>query len=128
MDAVSKGEKCEKPEEIVIDGDSEKFFQVRAQLPHREKERLIAFLKENVDVFAWNAYEAPRVDLEFIFHHLNVNTAILLRKQPHRRLSKKHSDAVKEEVNKLKQVRAIKEVFYLEWLTNIVVVKKKNGK
>ena len=29
---------------------------------------------------------------------------------------------------KLKQVWAIKEVFFPEWLANIVVVKKKNGK
>ena len=29
------------------------------------------------------------------------------------------------EVNKLKQARAIKEVFYSEWLANTVVVKKK---
>ena len=31
-------------------------------------------------------------------------------------------------MTKLKQARAIEEVFYPEWLTNIVVVKKKNGK
>ena len=49
-------------------------------------------------------------------------------KQPPRRLSKDHSVAVKDEVMKLKQARAIKEVFYLEWLANTVVVKKKNGK
>ena len=35
---------------------------------------------------------------------------------------------MQEEVTKLKQVRAIKEVFYPEWLANTVVVKKKNGK
>ena len=29
---------------------------------------------------------------------------------------------------KLKQAGAIKEVFYPEWLANIVVVKKKSGK
>ena len=29
---------------------------------------------------------------------------------------------------KLKQAEAIKEVFYLDWLANTVVVKKKNGK
>ena len=29
---------------------------------------------------------------------------------------------------KLKQARAIKEVFYPKWLANTVVVKKKNGK
>ena len=31
-------------------------------------------------------------------------------------------------MNKLKQVGAIKEDFYPEWLANTVVVKKKNGK
>ena len=65
-------------------------------------------------MFAWNAYEAPRVDLDFICHHLNVNLAILLRKQPPWQSSKEHSDAVKEEVSKLKQAGAIKEVFYFE--------------
>ena len=67
-------------EEIVIDGDSEKFYQVGAQLPPWEKEELLAFLRRNVDVFAWNSYEVPGVDPDFIYHHLNVNLAILLRR------------------------------------------------
>ena len=79
-------------------------------------------------MFIWNAYEALGVDPDLICHHLNVNSAVLLRKQPPRRLSKEHSDAVKEEVNKFKQAGAIKEVFYPEWLANTVVVKKKNEK
>jgi len=54
---VSKGVRCEELEEIVIDGDPEKFFQGGAQLPPREKEELIMFLKRNIDVFVWNAYE-----------------------------------------------------------------------
>ena len=35
---------------------------------------------------------------------------------------------MKEEVEKLKEARAIKEVYYPEWLANTMVVKKKNGK
>lgn len=31
-------------------------------------------------------------------------------------------------MEKLKQAKAIKEVFFPEWLSNIVVEKKKNGK
>ena len=65
------------------------------------------------------------MDPNFICHHLNVNPTILPRKQPPRHSSKEHSDVVNVEVNKLKQVRAIKEVFYVKWLANIVVVKKK---
>ena len=128
MDAVSREAKCERMEEIAINGDPEKIFQIRAQLLPREKEELLAFLRKNIDVFTWNAYEALGVDPDFICHHLNVNSAVLPRKQPPRRSSKKHSDAVKEEVNKLKQAGAIKEVVYPDWLANTVVVKKKNGK
>ena len=79
-------------------------------------------------MFAWNAYEALGVDPSFINHHLNINPFVTSRKQLPRRSSKDHSDAVKDEVMKLKQVGAIKKVFYPEWLVNIVVVKKKSGK
>ena len=72
-------------------------------------------------------YEALGVDPNFIYHHLNVNPSITSRKQPPRRPSKEHADAIRDEVRKLKQAGAIKEVFYLEWLANTVVVKKKSG-
>ena len=39
-----------------------------------------------------------------------------------------HVEAVEEEVNKLLEARAIGEVNYHTWLSNTVVVKKKNGK
>ena len=74
----------------------------------------MTFLKENIDVFAWNAYEAPGVDPSFICHHLNINPSVTPKKQPPRHSSKEHSDAIKDEVMKLKQARDIKEVFYPE--------------
>ena len=79
-------------------------------------------------MFAWSAYEASGLDLNFICHHLNVVTSVIPNKQPPRHSSKDHFDVVKEEVVKLKLAGAIKEVFYLEWLANTVVVKKKSGK
>ena len=48
-------------------------FSSGSQLPHQEREELVEFLKQNIDVFAWNTYEAPGVDPDFICHHLNVN-------------------------------------------------------
>ena len=113
---------------MVIDDDPKKFFQVGAQLPPLEREELIGFLRKNIDVFAWNVYEALGVDPSFICHYLNVNPLVTPRKQPPRRSSKEHVDAVRDEVMKLKQEGTIKEVFYLEWLANTVVIKKKNGK
>ena len=60
-DGLSEEAKCED------------LVKVGSQLPQLEKEELIEFLKRNIDVFAWSAYEAPGVDPDFICHHLNVN-------------------------------------------------------
>ena len=53
-------------ERVIVADDPERFFQVGAKLPVQEKEQLLEFLRENVDVFAWSPYEAPGVDPNFI--------------------------------------------------------------
>ena len=120
--------KCEDLMKITIGDDLEKFFQFGLQLPRQEGDELVEFLKRNIGVFAWNTYEAPRVDPDFICHHLNVNPLTAPKKQLPRRPSKEHAEGVHQEVTKLKQAGAIKEVFYPGWLANTVVVKKKSGK
>ena len=97
-------------------------------MPPLEEEELVAFLRKNVDVFTWSAYEASGVDLNLICHNLNVNSTVTPRKQPPQCSSKEHSEAVKEDAVKLKRPGVIKEVFYPKWLANTVVVKKKSGK
>ena len=65
---------------IVINDDKEKFFQVGVQLPPQEKEELIVFLKKNVNVFMWSTFEAPRMDPNFICHHLNISLYVAPKK------------------------------------------------
>ena len=120
--------KCEDLEKVVVGDNPEKFFQIGAQMPLLENEQLVDLLKRNVNVFAWDTYEALGVDPNFICHHLNINPSITPRRQPPQRPSKEHVEAVKNEVTKLKLAGAIKEVFYPQWLANTVVVKKKTGK
>ena len=80
IDKTSEDVECEDLVKIVIGDDPEKFFQVGSQLPQQEREELIGFLKLNIDGFAWNTYEAPGVDPEFICHHLNVNPLVTPKK------------------------------------------------
>ena len=124
----AKEANCEDLEKVLVGIDPERFFQVDLKLPPQEKEMLIDFLRENVDMFAWDAYEAPGVDPDFICHHRNVNPSVAPKKQPPQRPSKEHTNAVKKDVMKLKKAGAIKEVFYPEWLANTIVVKKKSEK
>ena len=74
--------KCEDLEKVIVGDDPERFFQVGTQMPLLEKEQLIEFLRKNIDVFTWNAYEVLGVDPNFICHHLNVNPPSL-RKDNH---------------------------------------------
>ena len=102
IDGTSEKVECEDLVKITIGDDTKKFFQVGSQLLQQEREELIEFLKQNIDIFAWNTYEAPEVDSKFICHHLNVNPLVTPKKQLPRRPSKEHAEAVREEVAKLK--------------------------
>ena len=62
IDETSEDVECKDLVKIIIRDDPEKFFQVRSQLPQQEREDLIGFLKQNIDVFAWNTYKALGVD------------------------------------------------------------------
>ena len=81
VDSTADEAKCEDLVKITIGDDLEKFFKIGSQLPQQEREELIEFLKQNIDVFAWNTYEALGVDPEFICHHLNINPLVAPKKQ-----------------------------------------------
>ena len=49
-------------------------FQVGVHLSPTEKDELVAFLKQHIDVFSWDPYEAPGINSDFMCHQLNVNT------------------------------------------------------
>lgn len=72
--------------------------------------------------------EALGVDLDLTCHHLNVSLVAVSKKQQPRRSFKEHANAVKEEVNKLKKARAIKEVFNTSGWPTSLWLRKKTGK
>ena len=68
------------------------------------------------------------IDPAVITHRLNVNPSFKLVKQKRRSFAPERQKAINEEVGKLLQANAIREVEYPEWLANVVLVKKANGK
>ena len=78
--AVVEKTKCEQLEKVIIGDDEEKFFRVKVQLPHRERQELMDFHRKNIDVFAWSTYDTPGIDPDFICHHLNVNLSTIPKK------------------------------------------------
>lgn len=68
------------------------------------------------------------VDPTLTTHELNVDPTFKPIRQKRRKLGPDRSKAVNEEVDWLLGAGSIAEVRYPEWLANLVVVKKKNGK
>ena len=69
----------------------------------------------------------PGVPKELIEHSLNVNPTATPKKQRLRRFSAEKREAIKKELAKLLAAGFIKEVYHPEWLTNPVLVLKKNN-
>jgi hypothetical protein len=99
-----------------------------SQLSCEQEKTLLRFLFNNKDVFAWLANELCGVNRDVIEHSLNVDPAIRPRKQQLRKMSDDKAEGARNEVKRLLSAGVIREVTYLEWLANIVMVKKANGK
>ena len=63
-----------------------------------------------------------------ITHRLKVSPSFKPVKQKRRSFALERQNAINEEDDKLLQADAIREVEYPEWLANVVLVKKANGK
>ena len=69
-----------------------------------------------------------RIDPSVMCHHLNIDPTRKRMRQKRRPVSGERVIALKEKVDRLLKVGLIKESFYPEWLANLVLVKKVNGK
>ena len=74
------------------------------------KSPLISFLEQNMEVFAWKQENMSGVDPVVITHRLNVNPSFKPVKQKRRSFSPKRQKEINEEVGKLLQAKAIREV------------------
>ena len=68
------------------------------------------------------------IDPAVITHKLNISLALKPVKQKRRSFTLERQKTINEEVNKLLQAKAIREVEYPDWFANVVLVKKANGK
>ena len=81
-----------------------------------------------MDVFAWNHLDMIKIDPMLASHKLNI---IPMAKPVRKKVRRFHLDRhqiIQIEVNNFMRAGFIREVKYLEWLANVVVVPKTGGK
>ena len=110
-----------------LDDDPEHLAYIGSKLAEDLRHLLIHFLKHNKDVFAWKQEDMGGID-PATSHRLNVSPSFKPVKQKRRSFAPERQKEINEEVGKLLQVGEIREVEYPEWLANVVLVKKVNGK
>ena len=89
---------------------------------------LIKFLTDNIDVFAWSPSDMPGIDPSVIAHHLSIKPEYKPVQQNKRSLGIDRQNAAQEEVGRLLEADFIREINYPQWLANLIMVKKSNGK
>ncbi|RDX84455.1 Retrovirus-related Pol polyprotein from transposon 17.6, partial [Mucuna pruriens] len=93
-----------------------------------QKANLIHCLQQNCDVFAWAPEDMPGIDPNFMNHRLSMAKDARQVMQKKRKQGEEKRKAIQEETNKLLKAGFIREVRYPEWLANVVMVRKANGK
>ena len=122
-------EPMEALEDVPLDkSNPEKFTRIETSMEMKTKQDLVHFLKKSMDVFAWSHEDMPGIDPSVIIHYLNMYSSSKPVHQKKRVFAPKRDKAIKEEVQKLTMVKFIQEVYYSNWLANVVMVKKANSK
>ena len=102
-------------------GQITKTTRIGMALSPEMRTRLVQFLKENLE-------DMLGISPEVIQHTLNVNSEKKPVQQRRRIFTLERDQVVIEEVSKLLTAGFIREVYYLDWLANVVLVKKASGK
>ncbi|RDX98499.1 Retrovirus-related Pol polyprotein from transposon 17.6, partial [Mucuna pruriens] len=93
-----------------------------------QEAELVRSLQQNNDVFAWSPQDMPGIDPQFMNHKLSIVEGARPVVQKKRKQGEEKRRAIKEETEKLLRARFVREVRYPEWLANVVMVRKANGR
>ncbi|GJR32241.1 reverse transcriptase domain-containing protein [Tanacetum coccineum] len=88
---------------------------------------LCSLLKENLDIFAWQPSNMIGVPRSVAEHRLNIREGYSPVRQKKRGQAPERAKSIQSEVQKLVEAGIMREVYYHDWLSNPVMVKKHDG-
>ncbi|GJT82798.1 hypothetical protein Tco_1057140 [Tanacetum coccineum] len=96
-------------------------------LSAKGRTNLCSLLKRNLDIFAWQPSDMTGVPRSVAEHRLNIREGYSPVRQKKRGQALDRAKAIQAEVKKLVEAGIMRKVFYHEWLSNPVMVKKHDG-
>nr|GFC23559.1 reverse transcriptase domain-containing protein [Tanacetum cinerariifolium] len=128
--SVRPGEKKARPTNLTVPLHPNFLDQevvVGGLLSDKGRTELCALLKRNLDIFAWQPSDMTGVPRAVAEHRLNVRAGYPPIRQKKRGQAPERTKAIQAEVEKLVEAGIMREVYYHDWLSNPVMVKKHDG-
>lgn len=107
--------------------DPSKELQIGHERQQPIRGKVLEFLQQNLDVFAWNHEDIKCIDLKMTCHMLHMDPLAWPKQQKWGPLNFERYETLSQEVHKLLHNGFIYEAKYLHWVANPVLVKKNNG-
>ncbi|GKD69704.1 hypothetical protein Tco_1323794 [Tanacetum coccineum] len=92
-------------------------------LSAKGRTKLCLLLKENLNIFAWQPSDMTGVPRSIAEHRLNIWEGYSPVRQKKRGQAPERAKGIQTEVHKLVEAGIMREVYYHEWLSNLVMVK-----
>ena len=96
-------------------------------LPPEVKEKYIILLSSFPDVFAWDYSDLKMYDTNIIQHTIPIKPNQKPFRQKLRRINLKLLPSIEKEVNQLYKAGIIVPIIFSDWISNLVLVRKKTG-
>ena len=113
---------------IQISEEGTHLTNISSLLTPEETRSMQNSLRQNHDIFAWAHSDMKGIHPSITSHKLNVLPTVRPIRQKVRRFHPDRQTIIQNEVDKLLEAGFIREVDYPDWLANVVVVPKKEGK
>ncbi|GJZ21785.1 reverse transcriptase domain-containing protein [Tanacetum coccineum] len=121
-----KTKKCLENFQVAIHPDfPDQDISIGRTLSAKGRTKLCALLKRDLDIFAWQPSDMTGVPRSIAEHKLNIRNGYSPVRQKKR--GQARAKAIQAEVQKLVEVGIMREVYYHDWLSNLVMVKKHDG-
>ncbi|XP_019159996.1 PREDICTED: uncharacterized protein LOC109156598 [Ipomoea nil] len=124
-EAWPRAEPASETEDIVLDPSRpDRVVKIGIGLSPELRAQIVDVIRRSHTVFAWGPEDMPGIDRRIITHKLAVDPSGKPVHQRKRYMSAERREFVKKEATALLNVGHIKEIYYPQWLSNVVLAPK----
>jgi len=125
---IVKENRPEPAEGVVERKIGGKTFKLGQSLSGELRDQISEVIARHLDPFTWSVADMHDIDPDFMCHHLTMDPSVQPVRQRRRKFNEEKRQVIRGETEKLLRAGHIWEILYPEWLANVVLVKKANGK